>query len=226
MHSRTLQLGPDTLTIDAQSPEVLEERGDEVLRGLALVRDDWRPGFATEFGAWLYSVDPRGDDQWQVQAMRASADSDGPAPATNEPDARWTDDATQALLALGGQHTVLERTGLTPEPFRIDDLVLVSMGLLPRGERSPLELYLHRMRGRQSRDDGSIESGWFLGAVEGPVETDPATLTFVSALQLLREYEFIAPALRLPRGTLVLFDGGGIFEVVDADGVDRWPRDE
>lgn len=230
MHARTRQVGTDTLTISAQSPDVLDAGADAVLDGLALVRDDWRPGFATEFGAWLYSVDPRGASAWQVQAMTAGDDGPlepgGDAVVSRAPQAAWTDDATRALVALSGQEAVLARTGLAPEAFRVDDLVLVHVDLLPRGDRSPLELYLHRMRGRTTRADGTVDSGWYLGAVEGPAQTDTSLLAFVPALQVLEAYEFVAPALRLPRGSLVLFDDGGIFEVVDVDGRERWPRDE
>lgn len=223
MHSRTLQVGSDALTIAAQSPEVLDSGADEVLRGLALVRDTWRDGFATELGTWLYSVESRGSGDWRVQAVRSRARG---VPETSQvPAATWSDDVTQALVAHGGQASVLECTGLAREKFRVDDLVLVHVDVVPRGARSPLEVYLHRMRARTPRADGTHDSGWYLGAVEGPAQTDPSKLAYIPALELLDEYELIAPALSLPRGTLVLFDDDGIFEVVDADGVERWPRD-
>ncbi|GGA62187.1 hypothetical protein GCM10011490_10750 [Pseudoclavibacter endophyticus] len=232
MHSRTLRLDAGTLTIDAQSPELLEDRADEVLGGLALVRDDWRPGFATELASWLYSVVPGAENQhgadgsWQVQALCSARGTETPGVEQHPAVRRWTDDATQALAALGGQRAVLERTELKAGAFRVDDVVLVHRELLPRGRTGPMGLYLHRMREAVRRDDGTTDSGWYLGPVAGAVQPHPSDLAFVPALDLLDEYAFIAPALQLPRGCLVLFDDAGIFEVVDADGAERWPRDE
>ncbi|MGO2113061.1 MAG: hypothetical protein ACTH31_15760, partial [Pseudoclavibacter sp.] len=112
------------------------------------------------------------------------------------------------------------------EAFRVDDLVLVHRDLLPRGDTRPLDLYLHRMRATARRDDGTRDSGWFLGPAGGLTQVNPGDLAFEPALRLLDDYAFIAPALQLPPGCLVLFDDTGIFEVVDADGAERWPRDE
>lgn len=205
----------DDKTLALQSSSQItsvEKLANFTLDQVAQVVDQWDEDFVIEVGSWIFRLDERADGRWQLQALQGG----------DEP---WSDDATTALEVVDSQFRALARVGgFEPTPCRVDSLVLVHEDLWPRGDRPSRTIELRRRAVSSENEEGTIDSGWYLGPVDATEVPRPDQLVGRSVGSLMQEYLFVIPALMLPLGTMVHFEDDEISSVRGGNGAEHWAR--
>ena len=205
------EVGDKTLALQSSStiPSV-EKLANVALAQVAQVADQWAEDFIIEVGSWVFRLDERDGARWQLQALQGGDDA-------------WSDDATTALEVVDSQFRTLARVGgFEPTACRVDSLVLVHEDLWPRGDRASQSIELRRRAVSAENEEGTIDSGWYLGPVGATEVPRPDQLVGRSVGSLMQEYLFVIPALMLPLGTMVHFQDDAIASVTGGNGAEHW----
>ncbi|NTU33131.1 hypothetical protein HPY27_23505 [Brevibacillus sp. HB1.1] len=127
------------------------------------------------------------------------------------PFSETTSDLSVSLVVQMAQNNCLQTVRAEGEAALFQDKIVVAKGAFEQEH-----VYLQR-----AEDVRKGDSGWYLGPVEGEVESDQLESYYV--YQLLKLRPSLLQALALPRGYIVVFQGDLIEAVLDEHDENVWP---
>ncbi|HEU0033533.1 MAG TPA: hypothetical protein VFQ53_23035 [Kofleriaceae bacterium] len=120
------------------------------------------------------------------------------------------DDITRSLAILVEQSSLVSHLGVASQPTAYDQWITVAVGALDQP----------RCYAERQHTDDPDDSGWYIGP------SDPSKLEVecerIRAYELLHRRPALLPALALPTGYLIAFDGASIEAVLDDADCDLW----
>ncbi|MED1785773.1 hypothetical protein P4V43_28565 [Brevibacillus fortis] len=122
-----------------------------------------------------------------------------------------TSDLSVSLVVQMAQNNCLQTVRAEGESVLFQDKIVVAKGALEQEH-----VYLQR-----AEDVRKGDSGWYLGPVEGEVDSDQLESYYVYQLVQLRPS--LLQVLALPRGYIVVFQGDQIEAVLDEHDENVWP---
>ncbi|MFN3652317.1 MAG: hypothetical protein ACK47B_22295 [Armatimonadota bacterium] len=161
------------------------------------------PGVTIQFGWSLLMLWPDGD----LLAI-CEPDFDGDALRA------FRDDVSCTLEVVTLQTQFLRQLGIEAGSLRFDEKVVFKRGAL-----SECRIYAER----QASAPG--DSGWYVGPADDTTPPTTEALTACRVYELLRLRPSLLPALALPEGFLVVFNGDAVEAVLDPGNENRWPGD-
>jgi hypothetical protein len=128
----------------------------------------------------------------------------------NNPFQNYREDVSSTLEVLRGQHDLLSRVGCSPVDVRFDDKVVFFKGCLE-------EPGVYGERSQPTRGD----SGWYIGPTRTHHTPTTDDLDAIRLYELLYKRPSLLPAMCLPAGWMVVWDGTEIVGIADPDNNER-----
>ena len=198
---RSRQIGNRTFMVTCR--EFFAKQADFLLELLADVENESGPiqnGAKIQVGWTIFIVNER-DGQMEVVAPDYDTN---PFTDTNP-------DLSVSLYVQLAQNHCLQTLQIAGEAALFQDKIVVAKGALEQKR-----IYLQR-----GDHAGDGDSGWYLGPVEGEVDSDDLQSYYI--FQLLKHRPSVLQVLALPPGYLAVFDGEQLEAVLDEHDENVWP---
>ncbi|WP_309479522.1 immunity protein Imm33 domain-containing protein [Brevibacillus agri] len=201
---RTKQIGNRTFVVTCR--EFLEKQADFLLDLFADVENESGPlrnGAKIQVGWTILIINEREGHEGQMEIVAPDYDTN-PFTETNR-------DLSVSLYVQMAQNHCLQTLQLAGETALFQDKIVVAKGALEEEH-----VYLQRAEQAEAGD-----SGWYLGPVQGEVDSDGLESYYI--FQLLKRRPSLLQALALPCGYIAVLKGDQIEAVLDEHDENVWP---